>query len=94
MLGRENLLSREEVTRLQDLRGSYGIKAPAPICADERRRGGPTSCQVVQAPGRRRATARAGARRSRRPQADGDGEIRLTYRELSALIEDAIRSLR
>src|SRR4029077_8172685 len=33
MLGRENLLSREEVTRLQDLRGTYGIKAPAPICA-------------------------------------------------------------
>src|SRR5882762_6485619 len=34
MLGRENLLSREEVMRLQDLRGSYGIKAPAPICAE------------------------------------------------------------
>ena len=34
MLGRENLLSREEVTRLQGLRGTYGIKAPAPICAD------------------------------------------------------------
>src|ERR1700759_3495005 len=34
MLGRENLLSREEVTRLQDLRGAYGIKAPAPICAE------------------------------------------------------------
>src|ERR1700716_1870664 len=34
LLGRENLLSREEVMRLQDLRGSYGIKAPAPICAD------------------------------------------------------------
>src|SRR5687767_5655256 len=33
-LGRENLLSREEVQRLQDLRGNYGIKAPAPICAD------------------------------------------------------------
>ena len=34
-LGREHLLSREEVLRLQDLRGNYGIKAPAPICADE-----------------------------------------------------------
>ena len=33
-LGRENLLSREEVPRLQELRGNYGIKAPAPICAD------------------------------------------------------------
>src|SRR5262247_1868288 len=33
MLGRENLISREEVMRLQELRGTYGIKAPAPICA-------------------------------------------------------------
>src|ERR671912_2466945 len=35
LLGRENLISREEVDRLQGLRGTYGIKAPAPICADE-----------------------------------------------------------
>ena len=34
MLGRENLISREEVERLQELRGTYGIKAPAPICAE------------------------------------------------------------
>ena len=34
--------------------------------------------------------ARGGAARA----ADDEGEIRLTYRELSALIEDAIRSLR
>src|SRR5499427_4408427 len=47
-LGRENLISREEVMRLQELRGTYGIKAPAPICADE-----PVTdatCQTVQAP--------------------------------------------
>ena len=34
LLGRENLIAREEVERLQELRGTYGIKAPAPICAD------------------------------------------------------------
>src|SRR6478736_7711415 len=34
LLGGENLISREEVERLQGLRGTYGIKAPAPICAD------------------------------------------------------------
>ena len=34
MLGRENLLSRDEVTRLQGLRDTYGIKAPAPVCVD------------------------------------------------------------
>jgi L-fuculose-phosphate aldolase len=90
LLGRENLLSREEVMRLQDLRGSYGIKAPAPICAATEE---DASCQSVQAP------AGQGARLvpemvRRQAAADGDGEIRLTYRELSALIEEAVRSLR
>ena len=49
MLGGERLLSREEVTRLQRLRGSYGIASPAPICpepSDADR----LDCQVVQAP--------------------------------------------
>src|SRR5207342_2441817 len=52
MLGRENLISREEVERLQGLRGSYGIKAPAPICADDdqAQTGDQAACQVVQAP--------------------------------------------
>ena len=98
LLGRENLLAREEVDRLQQLRGSYGIKAPAPICADG---SGPpqedATCQLVQAPagtGMRLVpdVIDGNAATGRR---DGDeGEIRLTYRELSALIEDAIRSLR
>src|SRR2546428_376359 len=48
LLGRENLLSREEVLRLQELRGTYGIKAPAPICADDETPA--ANCQVVQAP--------------------------------------------
>jgi len=90
LLGRENLLSREEVMRLQDLRGSYGIKAPAPICAETQE---DATCQAVQAP------AGDGARLvpdivRRRAEAGDDGEIRLTYRELSALIEDAVRSLK
>jgi L-fuculose-phosphate aldolase len=89
-LGRENLLSRDEVNRLQGLRGTYGIKAPAPICAETVE---DASCQVVQAP------AGTGSRLvpdivRRAAAADGEGEIRLTYRELSALIEEAIRSLR
>ena len=90
MLGRENLLSREEVTRLQGLRGTYGIKSPAPICAETVE---DEACQVVQAPagdGRRLVPELV----KQAAQADGEGEIRLTYRELSALIEDAIRSLR
>ena len=34
LLGRENLISRDEVERLQGLRGFYGIPSPAPLCAD------------------------------------------------------------
>jgi L-fuculose-phosphate aldolase len=92
LLGRENLISREEVKRLQELRGTYGIKAPAPICADDARP--EDTCQVVQAPsgdGQRLVPDLLDGL-ARRP--DDEGEIRLTYRELSALIQDAIRSLR
>jgi L-fuculose-phosphate aldolase len=123
LLGRENLIAREEVDRLQGLRGTYGIKAPAPICADPAEAlavldaADPARCQVVEAPqggGQRLVPAiddsvasfasmvasderqiaakpatRGGAEASR-----AEAEIRLTYRELSALIEDAIRSLR
>ncbi|MCC7034246.1 MAG: class II aldolase/adducin family protein [Acidobacteria bacterium] len=97
-LGREHLLSRGEVDRLQGLRGMYGIASPAPICTDETMApgaGGQLDCQVVQAP------AAAGARLV--PDSPGppavpatgrDAEIRLTYRELTALIEDAVRQLR
>jgi L-fuculose-phosphate aldolase len=90
MLGRENLLSREEVNRLQGLRGMYGIASPAPVCTDETMTTGPggqLECQVVQAP-----SSPGGARLV--ADFGGDGEIRLTYRELTALIEDAVRNLK
>jgi L-fuculose-phosphate aldolase len=106
-LGRENLIAREEVERLQQLRGSYGIKAPAPICADGPRDGqlgghndgpdGAALCQVVQAPAgtglRLVPDFVAGSSAIDRSSDWGDREIRLTYRELSALIEDAIKNL-
>ena len=93
LLGRENLISRQEVMRLQDLRGTYGIKAPAPICADPI---DDATCQTVQAPegdGQRLIPDVMSTGAGRVPPPD-DSEIRLTYRELSALIEDAIRNLR
>lgn len=116
-LGREHLISREEVMRLQELRRAYGIKAPAPICpypgggaqaCAGAGLGDCATCQVLQAPsgdGLRLVphvhvpdgVARLAAERAfRRPQqeAGDEAEIRLTYRELSALIEEAIRSLR
>ena len=94
LLGGERLLSREEVFRLQDLRGSYGIASPAPICADGDPQA-PADCQVVQAPsapGQRLVPDRAFP--GRRGGVPGNTEIRLTYSELTALIEDAIRNLK
>src|ERR1700730_8250736 len=102
MLGRENLLSREEVLRLQELRGTYGIKSPAPICAEPGETGfiasasaagDDATCQMVQAPSGD-GVCLVADRLTQAVKSNDDGEIRLTYRELSALIEDAIRSLR
>jgi L-fuculose-phosphate aldolase len=99
LLGGERLLSRDEVARLEKLRGSYGIAAPAPICP-EPTTADPIDCQVVDAPasasGERLVPESAGTPR-RMPIAPHaavgpDGEIRLTYSELTALIEDAVRS--
>jgi L-fuculose-phosphate aldolase len=82
MLGGERLLPREEVLRLQGLRGMYGISSPAPICADpEMPSGDQADCQVL-------VTSRTPGSLSR------DEEIRLTYGELTALIEDAVRNLK
>ena len=94
MLGREHLLSREEVERLQGLRGMYGIAAPAPVCADPAEAGlDQALCQVLEAPSsptERLVPDVADALR----QASRDGEIRLTYGELTALIADAVKNLR
>jgi L-fuculose-phosphate aldolase len=101
-LGRENLLSREEVHRLQELRGNYGIQAPAPICADgsEQPSQDQASCQIVEAPSSRGARLIPTDPADAHPKsvaalvaADLDGEIRLSYRELTALIEDAVKAL-
>ena len=108
LLGGENLISREEVERLQGLRGMYGIPAPAPLCADPSEAGADqVACQVLEAPespaqrlvpdvsralrqarGPHRASLRDGVEASR------DGEIRLTYGELTALIADAVKTLK
>ena len=96
MLGGERLLSKDEVMRLQGLRGTYGIASPAPICSDSfdsaqdrpaQPPGGQADCQVVYAP--------PSPTRLVPPGATGpDAEIRLTYSELTALIEDAIKALK
>jgi len=94
LLGGERLLSRQEVERLQGLRGMYGIASPAPICPPEDAAASaprdPASCQTVFAPdtdGPRLVPDARGA-------VGADGEIRLTYRELTTLIEAAVREIR
>jgi L-fuculose-phosphate aldolase len=97
LLGRENLLSREEVDRLEGIRSTYGTTATAPFC-DDPAQGGATPdaqalCQVLEAPpslGERLVPDMPAERR--RPSRDG--EIRLTYDELTDLVADAIRHLR
>src|SRR5213596_2576479 len=92
LLGREHLLSREEVERLQGLRGMYGIASPAPVCADPAEAGVDQAlCQVLEAPSS--ATERLVPDvTSALRQASRDGEIRLTYGELTALIADAVKN--
>jgi len=94
MLGRENLLSREEVERLQGLRGMYGIASPAPVCTDPAEAGlNEALCQVLEAPSSPSERLVPDITSVLR-QASKDGEIRLTYGELTALIADAIKNLR
>ena len=105
LLGRERMLSREEVMRLQNLRGMYGIAAPAPICADGTQgteddpgsaqdEVGDVTCQTLHAPSSPDARLVTEGPSPSRESLGNDGEIRLTYRELTALIEDAVRQLR
>ena len=103
LLGRERILSREEVMRLQDLRGNYGIAAPAPICADDDgTEGDPggtpdgedVTCQVLHAPSSPDARLVTEEPSPDREELGDEREIRLTYRELTVLIADAVRQLR
>ena len=106
LLGREHLISREEVERLQGLRGFYGIAAPAPLCTDPDmpQDVDQVLCQVLEAPTsptERLVADVSGAvprpvadARSALATASRDGEIRLTYGELTALIADAVKTLK
>jgi L-fuculose-phosphate aldolase len=98
-LGRENLLSREEVGRLQQLRGTYGIAAPAPICPEPEATAADDasdpSCQVLFAPsstGARLVPDTPGLAAAQTSVGTG-GEIRLTYAQLTKLIDEAVREI-
>jgi L-fuculose-phosphate aldolase len=93
MLGGERLLSRQEVERLQGLRGRYGIAAPAPICPDPDvpLTAEQVVCQTVFAP---EGDGERLIPEFRSGRIGPDSEIRLTYRELTQLIEAAVRELK
>jgi L-fuculose-phosphate aldolase len=96
MLGGERLLSRDEVVRLQGLRGMYGISSPAPICVDPAEASGAdgqAECQTVFAPSSATPSSVNRLVTAGR-QVGADEEIRLTYGELTALIEEAVRNLK
>lgn len=99
LLGREHLLSREEVNRLQDIRGTYGTVATSPFCEDPAQvpvdevPDAQALCQILEAPVSPTERLVPAVPPARRP-ASGAGEIRLTYDELTDLVADAIRHLR
>ena len=99
-LGRERLLSREEVDRLQTLRDRYGIAAPAPLCPEETDIEADGACQVLEAPslpGQRlvdSGTVVADRIATGLGRLGDQDEVRLTYRQLTALIADAVTHLR
>ena len=99
LLGREHLLSREEVERLEGIRGTYGTVATAPFCEDpesapvDEPPDAQVLCQVLEAPPS--PTKRLVLDTPSTPRsASKDGEIRLTYDELTDLVADVIRHLR
>ena len=96
MLGREHLLSREEVIRLQGLRDTYGIAAPAPICPPDQMPAADPACQVIvapDAPGERLVAETPSIDAADRIDVGTGGEIRLTYAQLTALIDETVRQL-
>jgi L-fuculose-phosphate aldolase len=84
-----------EVEQLQGLRGMYGIAAPAPLCVDGSSDTAVDQvlCQVLEAPESSSERLVPDVSAVLR-QASRDGEIRLTYGELTALITDAVKNLR
>lgn len=94
MLGREHLLTQEEVGRLQQLRDRYGIASPAPVCVTETPGDADPDCQTVVSP----AVPGEQLVADRPADAGGlpignRGEIQLTYGQLSTLIDEAVRQL-
>jgi L-fuculose-phosphate aldolase len=93
-LGREHLLSREEVDRLQALRGRYGIASPAPVCEDDPDPADPDrECQAVVAPVAAERLVPDAAFGPGRVAIGNHGEIQLTYGQLTTLIDEAVRHL-
>ena len=72
----------------------YGIVAPAPLCPPDQEVGDEVSCQAVDAPSSPDARLVSPTPEPSVAALGLDDEVRLTYRELTALIADAVNQLR
>ena len=86
LLGRQQLLTQDEVSKLIDARERYGLTGPSKSVP---------ACPVTagSAPPQSRESAPAGApsiASAKTPQ-DGGGRITVTREELAAIVEDALR---
>jgi L-fuculose-phosphate aldolase len=87
LLGRQQLLTQDEVSKLIDARERYGLTGPAK---------GTAACPVTAGsappPSRESAPAFASAKGGEAPKPqDGSGRITVTREELAAIVEDALR---
>ncbi len=84
LLGRQQLLTQEEVGKLIDARERYGISGPAPA--------GACPVTAASAPSEGRESARPPGRGAGEAKhEDGSGKITVTREELAAIVEDALR---
>lgn len=87
MLGRQQLLTQEEVSKLIDARERYGLTGPsksAPSCPVTA--GSPPPSSRESAP-----TATIASKAAEAKPQDGSGKITVTREELAAIVEDALR---
>jgi L-fuculose-phosphate aldolase len=89
LLGRQQLLTQDEVSKLIDARERYGLSGPAKGTA-----GCPVTAGSAPPPSRESAPALSFASakggEGAKPQ-DGSGKITVTREELAAIVEDALR---
>ncbi len=86
LLGRQQLLTQDDVGKLIDARERYGITGPSKSVA-----GCPVTAGPAPQPSRESAPAAAAGKPAEGKGQDGSGKITVTREELAAIVEDALR---